>query len=83
MATPTVTPIPGGILDQAAAAAAKVESVAAAVSDPTALLEAKTQQLTDAANPTKLLEKAKNQTKKNLKKAITSVGKSRKRNTRK
>ena len=48
MATPTVTPIPGGILDQAAQAAAKAEEVAAAVSNPTALLE-------KAANPKKLL----------------------------
>jgi hypothetical protein len=48
MATPKVTPIPGGILDQAAQAAAKAEEVAAAVSNPTALLE-------KAANPKKLL----------------------------
>ena len=48
MATPTVTPIPGGILDQAAQAAAKAEEVAVAVSNPTALLE-------KAVNPKKLL----------------------------
>ena len=80
MATPTVTPIPGGILDQAAQAAAKAEEVAAAVSDPTALLG-------EAANPEKLLEKAsseaKNQTRKIAKKAIASVGGSRKQKSRK
>lgn len=55
MATPTVTPIPGGILDQAAQAAAKAEEVAAAVSNPTALLEAKAKKIANAANPKKLL----------------------------